>query len=116
MDAIEIAWANASVLQHRLACSALANFSVFGTNCGVQGLGTNPVVLGSAGGDVASGYVLQERGRSDVYLTTYTYIPIYLTTYTRSIEKGRVNPSPGGWVGGIILCELFPLVSWKVMR
>jgi hypothetical protein len=53
----EIAWANASVLRHRLACSALANSSVIGTNCGVQGLGTN---------------LLQERGRSDVYLSGST--------------------------------------------
>jgi hypothetical protein len=53
-------------------CRAVHQSSVIGTNSGIQGLGTNPAALGSAGRDVASGYVLQERGRSNVYLSGST--------------------------------------------
>ncbi len=61
---VEIAWSNALVLRHRLACrvSAKSSVTVLVLSCGIQGLGTNPAALGSAGGDVASGYMLQERG------------------------------------------------------
>jgi hypothetical protein len=95
-NAYEIAWSNALVLQHRLACrvSAKSSVTVLVLSWGIQGLGTNPTALGSAGGDVASGYVLQERGAERCIFVRFD-----LTTYTRSIEKGRVNPSPGGWVG-----------------
>jgi hypothetical protein len=42
------------------------------------------------------------------------FVRFDLTTNTRSIEKGRVNPSPGGWGGQFV--ELFRLGSGKVMR
>ena len=63
---------------------------------GYNGLGTNPAALVSLRGRRLRILVAGKGAERCVY------VRFDLTTNTRTVEKGRVNPSPGGWVGQFV--------------
>ncbi len=89
----EIAWSTAQVLRHWLACRVSAKSSVIGTKFRDTRVRDKP-----------GGARLRWRRRrfrirvAGKGAERCIFVRFDLTTYTRPIEKGRVNPSPGGWV------------------